>query len=212
MTSPSDAPVRAAGSHTRSGNAMARTRAAILDAAERCLADTGVRRTTMGDVSAAAAIAKATLYNHFRTKDDLLAGLVQSRLEQLTGECTELAAAGLEPALAHAARSLASNPALRRVAAEEPAVLAMLAVPSEGRAWVTAHRGVETVLRESGAPHDPATVDVVVRWLAGHLLWAAGNDEIARGAGALAAGLSRAPVVVHEPPSRPAPAGVGWPI
>ncbi|MDX6225062.1 MAG: TetR/AcrR family transcriptional regulator, partial [Frankiales bacterium] len=76
MTSPSDAPVRATGTRTRSGNAMLRTRAAILDGAERCIERDGIRRTTMSDVSGEAKVAKATLYNHFRTKDDVMSALV----------------------------------------------------------------------------------------------------------------------------------------
>src|SRR4051812_11489669 len=129
---------------------MLRTRSAILDAAARCVERYGVRKTTMSDVSAEAKIAKATLYNHFRTKDDLLAALVQSRVEQLTAECAELAGAGLTPALEHAARVIGDSPPLRRVAADEPAVLAALAAPGEGRLWDLARVGVATVLRESG--------------------------------------------------------------
>jgi AcrR family transcriptional regulator len=82
---------------------MLRTRAAIVEAAASCIERSGVRKLTMSDVSAQARIAKATLYNHFRTKDDLVAALLRSRVEQLIAECSELAAAGLAPALEHAA-------------------------------------------------------------------------------------------------------------
>ncbi|MCU1588800.1 MAG: transcriptional regulator, TetR family [Frankiales bacterium] len=219
VTSPSDAPVRARGTHTRSGNAMLRTRAAILDATARCVERSGVRKTTMSDVSAQAKVAKATLYNHFRTKDDLLAALVLARTVQLTSECAELAGAGLAPALEHAGRSLGTSGPLRRVAADEPALLALFGTPAPGRLWDTARHGVQTVLRESGAPSDPVSVDFVLRWLCGHALWEATADELMLGARILAAGLGRAPEAVEEPlavsPShgdvRPPVAGVGWP-
>jgi AcrR family transcriptional regulator len=202
---------------------MLRTRAAILDAAALSVERLGTRKTTMSDVSAQAKVAKATLYNHFRTKDDLLAALVLSRIEQLTAECSELAGAGLAPALEHAARSLGANAPLRRVAADEPAVLALLGAPGDGRLWDAARRGVQTVLRESGAPSDSVAVDVVLRWLCGHVMWAAAQDELVLGARLLTAGLGRAPVpepVTSEPTpntasayieERPAVAGVGWP-
>ena len=61
------------GSHTRAGNAMNRTRAGLLAGAARAFADQGLRRSTMQSVAAAAGVAKATLYNHFRTKDDVVA-------------------------------------------------------------------------------------------------------------------------------------------
>jgi AcrR family transcriptional regulator len=223
VSSPSDAPVRTIGTHTRSGNAMLRTRAAILEAAARCVERSGIRKTTMGDVSSQASVAKATLYNHFRTKDDLLDALVLSSTEQLTAECSELAGAGLAPALEHAGSVLGASGPLRRVAADEPALLAALGAPGEGRMWETARRGVEAVLRESGAPSDTVSVDVVLRWLCGHVMWAATPEELTVGARLLAAGLGRAPepavalpvaeveVTALSSYDEPRPAGVGWP-
>src|SRR3954467_4792836 len=98
---------------------MLRTRAAILDAAAQCIEREGVRKTTMSDVSAEARIAKATLYNHFRTKDDLMSALVLARTEQLAAECAELAVAGLAPALEYAGNCVGSSAPLRRIAIGE---------------------------------------------------------------------------------------------
>jgi AcrR family transcriptional regulator len=198
---------------------MLRTRAAIVDATARCIEQSGVRKTTMSDVTAQAGVAKATLYNHFRTKDDLVAALVRSRLEQLTAECCELAAAGLVPALEHAASQIDVCGPLRRVAADEPALHAALGAPGAGVLWDLARTGVATVLVESGAPSDGVSVDLVLRWLCGHVMWPGSPDEVSLGARLLADGLGRAPepptVAVVELPSyaehTPAPAGVGWP-
>jgi AcrR family transcriptional regulator len=193
---------------------MLRTRAAILDAADVCIGRDGVRRTTMCDVSSQARVAKATLYNHFRTKDDLIAALVLARTEQLAAECAELAVAGLAPALEHAGRSLGASPSLRQVAAGEPALAAALATPGSGRAWQAARVGVATVLRESGAPSDEVSVELVLRWLCGQVLWPAAESELALGARVLADGLGRAPepvpAVILAAPRAAAP-GVGWP-
>ena len=217
MTSPSDAPVRTTGTRTRSGNAMLRTRAAILDGAADCIARDGVRRTTMSDVSAQARVAKATLYNHFRTKDDLLSALVLARVEQLAAECAELAVAGLAPALEHAGRWLSESAPVRQVATTEPASTAVLVTPATGRGWQAARRGVATVLREAGAPSDDVSVEVVLRWLCGHVMWAATDAELALGAQVIADGLGRAPEgeaaveVVAYAETRPRQPGVGWP-
>ncbi|MCW2614504.1 MAG: transcriptional regulator, TetR family, partial [Frankiales bacterium] len=91
-SSPSDAPQRQVGTRTRSGNAMLRTRAAILEAAAGCVQRFGVRKTTMGDVAAQGGVAKATLYNHFRTKDDVLRALVDARVAELGERCAATAA------------------------------------------------------------------------------------------------------------------------
>lgn len=201
----SDAPVRAAGLRTRSGNAMQRTRTAILDAALDCLARQGVRRTTMTDLAAAGGVAKATLYNHFRTKDDVLAALVDAQVAALGEACRVVAAeVGLAAALEHAAESLAGLAALRRAADEEPALLAALATPGDGRGWESARAAVAAVLTAGGAQAGEAEVELVLRWLVSQLHWPAG----AATAGLLAASLA-------GPASRPGPgavaSGLGWP-
>ena len=202
MSSPSDAPVRAPGSHTRSGNAMLRTRAAILAAAEDCVARVGVRRTTMSEVSAAGGIAKATLYNHFRAKPDLLEGLLLARIDGLADRGAQTG--GVAAALGLVADELAASPALRRAAADEPEVVAALVQPGEGRAWQAARAAVVRVLTSSGAGADAAAVDVVLRWLLAQAVAPATPAEVAGGARLLAAALTGT--------GAPSPgAGLGWP-
>jgi AcrR family transcriptional regulator len=184
---------------------MARTRAALLDATAECVERYGVRRTTMVDIASRGAVAKATLYNHFRTKDDVLAALVQTRVDELAQQCQALAAGpeGLAAALTHAATTIAGTRPLARVAGEEPAVLVRLATPDDGRTWQAVRRAVAACLTAAGASADEASVLVVVRWLSAQLLWPAGEAEAARGAQVLAAGLGEAPQG-HDHPSGPA--------
>jgi AcrR family transcriptional regulator len=47
----------------------------ILDAAERCIANTGFHRTTMQDICLAAAISPGALYVYFDSKEALIAGI-----------------------------------------------------------------------------------------------------------------------------------------
>ena len=201
----SDAPVRAAGLRTRSGNAMSRTRAAILDAALGCLAEQGVRRTTMTDLAGAGGVAKATLYNHFRTKDDVLTALVEAQVASLASACELLATeVGLGAALEHAAETLAGLAALRRVATEEPALLAPLAAPGEGRGWESARTAVASVLTAADAAAGEAEVELVLRWLLSQLHWPAGA-----GTAVLLAGSLGAPA--GSSGTGAAASGLGWP-
>jgi AcrR family transcriptional regulator len=206
----SDAPVREPGTRARSGNAMARTRAALLAATGECLGRYGVRKTTMVDVAERSRVAKATLYNHFRTKDDLLAAYVEDRVVGLVRTAATAATDGLPAALASVARQLADDPALRRAAAEEPAVLAVLAVPSAARGWLVARDGVRTVLAAARVEAGEREVELVLRWVTSQLHWPA--DE---GSGlALVAALSvvPAPVVTPHVRGNTSPAGaLGWP-
>jgi AcrR family transcriptional regulator len=177
--------VRVPGSHTRSGNSMLRTRAAILSAAEACIARVGVRRTTMSEVRSAGGIAKATLYNHFRAKNDLLEGLALARVEELAARA--VAAAGLVEGLELAAAELSASPALRRIRADEPEVLAVVACPGAGRVWDAARTGVSSVLVAAGLSAQDEAVDLVLRWLASQAAAPADDALLAGGARLLAA-------------------------
>ena len=210
MASLSDAPARPPGVRARSGNAMLRTRASLLAGAADCVARLGVRRTSMTEVAAAAGVAKATLYNHFRTKDDVLVALVEAQVAQLVRECAELAAAeGAEQALVHAAARIAALPPLRRVADEEPALLAVLAGPSEARAWGEARAGLQAVLAHAGEPSGPQ-VELALRWLVSQLLWPLPAEQAREQAQALLAGRAGGPGP-FRPGAEQASAGLGWP-
>lgn len=212
----SDAPHRTPGGRARAGNAMSRTRGALLQAASTCVARYGVKRTTMSDIAAVAQVAKATLYNHFRTKDDVLTALVEAEVTALVAAC--LAAArgdgarpgsladglgegtgqvrpldlpgGLAAALALAATLLAGSPPLRVVAVQEPALLGPLLTPSEAPGWRLARGGTAEVLRAAGLPGDALRVSIVLRWLLGGLAWPQQPEQIRAGALALARALA----------------------
>jgi AcrR family transcriptional regulator len=199
--SASDAPQRDPGLRTRSGNAMLRTRRAILEAAEQCVQEQGVRGTTMGQIASTGGVAKATLYNHFRTKDDVLRALVEARVAALAEQCTGRPAA---EALEHAARVLAGSAALRRVAEQESALLVPLLVVGDGRAWQSAREAVGQLV-------PPGSVELVLRWLVSQLLWPLPADAARAQAQTLArAGASPVPAQ-GTPAERAHPAGLGWP-
>ncbi len=56
-----------------------RTRAQILDASYKLFRRHGYTRVTMDDISAAAKLTKRTLYNHFESKDKLLAEVLDAQ-------------------------------------------------------------------------------------------------------------------------------------
>jgi AcrR family transcriptional regulator len=121
VTSPVDAsalPVREQGIRSRAGNAMARTRAAVLDGAARAVEKHGARRTTMADIANLAGIAKGTLYNHFRAKEAVFTATITAGVRSLTDECVTVATDDLADALALAADRLGTHPALCRLAGD----------------------------------------------------------------------------------------------
>jgi AcrR family transcriptional regulator len=60
----------------------ARTRAALLAAARRLFAANGVDSTTIAEIADEADVAVGSFYNHFATKDDLLAALLETSLSE----------------------------------------------------------------------------------------------------------------------------------
>jgi AcrR family transcriptional regulator len=184
--SASAAPQRVLGTRVRAGNSMSRTRAVLLSAALRLVAERGTRRTSMSDIAAGAGVAKGTLYNHFRTKEDVWSAVLEAEIHALTEACAGLP---LDDALALAAQRLGEHPAVRRLAAEEPATLsALLGAPADAPARQLAEESVRHLLAATG--RDAAAADLVLRWLGSYLTQPAPAEAPARLlAGALAVHL-----------------------
>ena len=154
-------PVHLPGAHTRSGNAMGRTRQGLLGGAARAFAEHGVRRSTMQSIATAAGVAQATLYHHFRTKDEVVGALLAAELERLT---TLAAGLPLDQALAALSDGLGAHPVLRRLGTTEPELLV-------GLLAVDADRWAELTERLAGALGlDPDGADLAGRWLLGVVL------------------------------------------
>jgi AcrR family transcriptional regulator len=141
---------------TRVGFAVSRTRRGLLDGAARAFAAAGLRRTTMQSIAASAGVAKATLYNHFRTKDEVARELLATELDRL------LALAGglpLADALAALSDECAGHPVLRRLAETEPELLTVLFTTAR---WpeLTARLATALGLDDEGA-------ELAARWLIG---------------------------------------------
>jgi len=140
---------------------MGRTRAGLLDGAFRAFAQQGVRRSTMQSIAAAAGVAKGTLYNHFRTKDDVTAALLAAELERLTATA---AALPLPDALAALSDELGGHPVLRRLGESEPEVLTSLVAMSP-ESWGALVERLATSLGVDGE-----SAELAARWLLGVVL------------------------------------------
>ncbi len=80
---------------------MERARSGIIEAAAGLVADGGPGAVTMSAVARRAAVAKATVYNHFRDRHELLRALLATERERLVAHCSTAApAAQLDAAAA----------------------------------------------------------------------------------------------------------------
>jgi AcrR family transcriptional regulator len=187
-------PVRAPGTRTRAGNAMTRTRAALLTGAARAVATSGTK-ITMAQVAAAAGVAKATLYNHFRTREAVLAALL---LHEVATIADAQAGKPLETALHDAAVAISEHPVRRGLAHLEAGALAGLAALDPSAAgWQQAREAVTEALAAAGC----GGTDTVLRWLGSFLLSPADSTAIAADVAVLLAGLPDGDAVRRPRPS-----------
>ena len=193
----SAAPVRERGTRSRAGNAMNRTRAALLDGARRAVLVSGTK-ITMAQVAAAGGVAKATLYNHFRTREAVLAALVVDEVGALASRAAELP---LDRALAETAHALATHPALRALARNEPATIAALGrIDLRCEGWRRALDAITAAL----AAEELGGAELVLRWLASYLLSPAPPTTIADDLAILLAALPPAPAPADAPSAQTA--------
>jgi AcrR family transcriptional regulator len=201
----SDLPVLTGpGTRVRAGNAMGRTRTALLEATLTAIEKHGARKATMGDVSRIANVAKGTLYNHFRSKDELYAAAARAAVADLGERAGAVATThGLGAGLAVAAEAVASSRVLARLRADEPGVLGAAlaaAVSDETRSAVAA------VVAAGGAGGDAAAVEITLRWLLGYAAGSVDLTSLSAVAERLAAALTAThTVVVNVPSPEPGP-------
>jgi AcrR family transcriptional regulator len=182
---------------------MNRTRDGLLDGALACIERDGLRRLTMSAICVRSGVAKATLYNHFRTKSEVLAALVGREVDRAfaAAEAAQVSG-GLAAALAAAAEYVGTGRAVRRVAGHEPALLVGLLTPARTPPWdeLRARLGVL-----ADVPVEHPVVDLVLLWLGSQLVAPQPGLELDASAGLLAAaaaheaGLALDPVAALGP-------------
>ncbi len=170
---------------------MGRARAGVLDGALRSVVKQGTRATTMSGIATLGGVAKATVYNHFRTKDEVWEALLVDEVDRAA------TAAGsvddLVGALTALADHLAEHPARATLAEREPEVLARLvaAAPDDEHCRAVTVQGLARL--NSATSND--AVDLVLRLAASYLLAPGSGPERRALALRVSAALGREPRV-----------------
>lgn len=180
------------GLHVRAGNAMARTQQRLLDGALDVASRRGLRAATMGEIAAAGGVAKATLYNHFRSKDDVWTALARREADRVSVALVGAAASDLAAALAAAGWAVATHPVLAQLRASEPETLVRLASATEGPVWCAGRDAVRAALVAADREAGDAAVGLVVRWIVAGVLQPGSRAACGAEAALLAAALPRA--------------------
>jgi AcrR family transcriptional regulator len=187
------------GTRSRAGNAMGRGHEAALRGALAAVEKYGSRKATMGDIAMLAGIAKATLYNHFRTRDDVYLAVAANEVDRVAAAARAKLPDGLDVAIAEAARLIGEHAAVRKIALDDPVALAALATPGDGTAWTAARTDIAATLSDRGYVDSPAAVDLVLRYLASQLLAPSAAQDRTSAAALLMSAIAAQPPRLPEP-------------
>jgi len=145
---------------------MGRARHEIVAAAASLIADAGVHAVTMAAVARTAGVAKATVYNHVRDRDELLSAVQSDQSAQLQ---QQVEAQPPEQRLAAAAAWLGESPVLRGLRLHDPHLVLSLSASAISDPAVLAVVG-------SWTP-DGSDPEAALRWLVSFAVSPAPGDS-----------------------------------
>ncbi len=164
------------------GTVAARSRAAILAGAHAAVSANGTK-ITMSQIAARAGVAKATLYNHYRAREDVLADLLVAEIDAIIAEVGHLP---LSAALTRAAVAVSEHPLLEALGGQDSAALSALAmIDVRTPGWSRVAQAVDRLLSRQGRRGTPT----VLRWLSSFVIAPAERVDILADVEVLVAGL-----------------------
>jgi AcrR family transcriptional regulator len=139
-----------------------KSRVAIFAGAKAVIAQVGNYQSNIADIALSAQVSKATIYNQFADKAEMIEQLVESEVARLI--TLALSANSRQEGLYLLSTSISQDEALRRLVETDPNDIAKLVTISSHPTWVLAHQGVAKVF---GA--DTAICGLILRWLIGQI-------------------------------------------
>lgn len=173
---------------TRGARRRARTRVAIVDAAERVFTDAGYRGAKIEDIAAQADVAVGSIYSHFGNKDGLYLAVVERAVELFSRYMQQ----AYQPQWTALEQVVACGDAYLRFHLEHPGAFRFLAfddleadVPVDPEQQARVAAGIDALIDEfSGKIQeaiDAGEVRPVDARLVGRFLWGAWNGTVALG-------------------------------
>ena len=139
-----------------------KSRAAIFRGAKLIITEVGNYQSNIADIALRSEVSKATIYNQFADKAEMMECLVESEVIRLTQ--VALAASSRQEALYALSTAISQDEALRKLTQSDPSDIAKLVTISNHPTWVLAHQGIAKIF---GA--DSAVCGVILRWLIGQI-------------------------------------------
>lgn len=136
-----------------------RTQSAILEGAKHLIATVGLAKMSMIEIADISEVSRATLYNHYRDKESVLAALCDLELRRLVA----IAKNASHPTDALEALSIAvsGDAALAHMRTNDPAPLAQAMAATSNPMWIQFNESLALVLGSQ------VLADLAIRWLVG---------------------------------------------
>jgi AcrR family transcriptional regulator len=136
-----------------------RSRTAILSGAKIVITEVGSYESNMNDIAARAEVSRATVYNHFSDKEEMMLSLIESEIQRLF----ELAkkAPTRRDALYVLSVEISKDPALRKMVETDPLDIAKFVSVSDHPLW--------TLIKDSLSALFGDASDLVLHWLIGQI-------------------------------------------
>ena len=168
--------------YARQRDTSNKSRVAILAGAKLVIAKVGNYQSNIADIAVSAQVAKATIYNQFADKAEMMESLVESEVIRLTE--LALAASSRQEGLALLSNAISQDLALRKLVESDPSDIAKLVTITNHPTWVLVHQGIAKVFGS-----DSAACGVILRWLIGQIASPITEEESVAQARRLAASL-----------------------
>ena len=139
-----------------------RTQSAILEGAKNLIATVGLAKMSMIEIADTSEVSRATLYNHYRDKESVVAALCDSEIRRLVS----IAQSAINPTSVLEALSLAvsSDAALAHMRTNDPAPLAQVLSATDNPLSTQFNDALAIILQSQ------ILADLAIRWLIGQVL------------------------------------------
>lgn len=139
-----------------------KTRNALLTTALTLIGEKGLAQTNMIEIADRARVSRASLYNHFRDKNEVFVAVVEMELERILQRA--MREKEVASRLAILSKEISSHGALAMALAKDPALIATVLAKHEGELWSKIYQGLAAV-----ASSDSAGTALTLRWLIGQI-------------------------------------------
>jgi AcrR family transcriptional regulator len=139
-----------------------KTRNALLTTALTLISEKGLSQTNMIEIADRARVSRASLYNHFRDKNEVFTAVVELELERIV----QLAMREKEVSsrLAIISKEISSHRALATSLSRDPQLIAGTLARHDGQVWSKIYQGLASVIAS-----DSAGTALTLRWLIGQV-------------------------------------------